>query len=89
MGNAPDNKPESSTFAVIPQIYFDVIARIIPGAISIGLYEFNYISQSLTTFGFAILCSYFIGMILHIFSIKIYALIFPNPKQEPTNWFKN
>jgi hypothetical protein len=52
----------------IPEIYFDIIARVVPGAIAIAAYKFDSLSTNLNTptISFALLCSYFIGMVLQI-----------------------
>ena len=59
----------------VPEIYFDIIARVVPGAIAIGLYSFgpNLHEFNTPTIGFvALICSYFLGMILHIVSDRLW-----------------
>jgi hypothetical protein len=61
-------KKEAELPSSIPEIYFDVIARVVPGAIAIAAYKFNSLSSNLNTptISFALLCSYFIGMLLQV-----------------------
>jgi hypothetical protein len=62
----------------IPEIYFDIIARVVPGAIGIGLYNFESLAPNLTTptVSFVLVCSYFLGMLLHVVGDSIWSGIF-------------
>ncbi|HET9418877.1 MAG TPA: hypothetical protein VFO30_06010 [Chthoniobacterales bacterium] len=67
-------KKEAELPSSIPEIYFDIIARVVPGAIAIAAYNFDSLSKNLNTptISFALLCSYFLGMLLEIVGDSIW-----------------
>jgi hypothetical protein len=79
--------------ALIPEIYYDIIARIIPGIFFLGLYKFNSISTASTKeIFYGLICSYILGLLFHIISWRIlYTLMkkllpFFNFKEEKKHW---
>jgi len=67
-------KKEAELPSSIPEIYFDIIARVVPGAIAIAAYNFDSLSKNLNTptISFALLCSYFLGMLLEVIGDSIW-----------------
>jgi hypothetical protein len=62
----------------VPEIYFDIIGRVIPGSVAIGLYQFDSLTHTLNTptVSFALVASYFLGMILDIVGSRLWELLF-------------
>lgn len=54
--------------SVIPEVYFDIIGRLIPGGLLLGVYFFRNLKEDLNfpTTVFAFICSYSIGFSLNI-----------------------
>lgn len=77
----PENNDASNSAEIpssIPEIYFDIIARVIPGVIAIGIYKPAALSNALSTPALALilLCSYFLGLLLHVVGDSIWWIIF-------------
>ena len=74
MGKENESGKGAEIPSSIPEIYFDIIARVVPGAIAIAAYSFDSLSKNLNTptISFALLCSYFLGMLLEIIGDSIW-----------------
>jgi hypothetical protein len=64
----------------IPELYFDVIARLVPGAVILGIYTIhdNKLSEGLGTLFFGIVFSYALGYLLEISSATLIDFHFLN-----------
>ena len=75
---AEDSGEESSLSSQIPNFYFDLIARIIPGIIATSFYLPNFNLQAFfekNTLSIFIL-SYFVGLILNTLSVDIWRWVY-------------
>jgi hypothetical protein len=78
MGKEAESGKEAEIPSSIPEIYFDIIARVVPGAIAIAAYKFDSLSHNLNTptISFALLCSYFLGLLFHVLGDTLWLHLF-------------
>jgi nicotinamide riboside transporter PnuC len=69
----------------IPEFFYDLIARLIPGSIFIVLYIYELPSKSeelnVLTISFAIIISYFLGIIFSLIGTEVWGLMLFNHKE--------